>query len=144
MLLTRSAQYTLRALIYLARLPEGRYVMTRDIADALQLPPHFLAKLLQPLARKGWLHASRGRSGGVMLAAGMRALSVQAIIEELVEAGSRRDCLLGLKDCGDDTACVLHCHWQPVKHALNAYLAGHDLARLAADPGADHLLGDGA
>lgn len=148
MLLTRSVQYTLRALIHLARQPEGHYVMTRDVADALRLPPHFLAKLLQPLARKGWLRSSRGRAGGVRLADEARELSILAIIEALEEPGSRRDCLLGLKDCDDDTACVLHCRWKPVKHELTAYLAGHDLARLAADDAtAGRLLGclgDGA
>jgi Rrf2 family protein len=141
MLLNRSAQYSLLALIYLARQPEGRYVMTRDVADALSLPQPFLAKVLQPMTRRGWLLSSRGRFGGVTLAEATRAMSILQIIEHLDNFGGRRDCLLGLRNCDDTSACVLHCQWQPIKDELRTYLASHNLAQMADDPHAGLVMG---
>jgi len=70
MLLSRGSQYTLRALIHLARQPASRRRMVRDIAEELDIPPFYLAKLMQPVARVGWLETLRGRGGGVRLARG--------------------------------------------------------------------------
>jgi Rrf2 family transcriptional regulator, iron-sulfur cluster assembly transcription factor len=69
MLLSRASQYTLQALIYLARQPPGQRVMIKDIAEALDLPVFYLGKLIQAPARVGWLDTARGSGGGVCLAA---------------------------------------------------------------------------
>ena len=67
MLYSRSAEYAIRALVYMARVPEGKYAMTRVIAEEEQIPVHFLAKILQELARKGLLKSNKGPSGGFTL-----------------------------------------------------------------------------
>ncbi|HOY80353.1 MAG TPA: Rrf2 family transcriptional regulator, partial [Hyphomonadaceae bacterium] len=67
MLLSRASQYTLQALIYLARRPADRLVMVKEIADGLDLPVFYLGKLMQAPARAGWLTTARGRRGGIML-----------------------------------------------------------------------------
>lgn len=139
MLLNRSTQYTLRALLFLARQPEGEAVLTREIADRLGLPHHYLAKLLQPLARKGWLLSNRGRAGGVMLGGQARELTFLRIIESSQDFGGERDCLLGLKACDDASACVLHCQWQPIKRELWDYLSSRTLEQMAAEGGSAML-----
>lgn len=141
MLLTRSAQYSLRAMLHLARQPAGRYVMTRDIAHALDLPPHFLAKLMQPMSHCGWLDTARGRFGGIALTEAARAMPLLTVIEQLGLPGRGRDCLLGLKDCDDATACVLHCQWQPIRRELRDYLANNSVAQVAEDDASEQLIG---
>jgi Rrf2 family protein len=132
MLLSRGSQYTLQALIYLAGQPAGKMLLVRDIANELDIPQFYLAKLLQPIAHAGWLDTARGRGGGMRLSANAGALSVHDIVMLIEGRRAERECLLGLKDCDDDTACVLHCQWKPIKHELLADLKRHTLTSLAA------------
>lgn len=132
MLLSRGSQYTLQALIYLAAQPPGKMVLVREISDRLEIPPFYLAKLMQPLSRVGWLETMRGRGGGLRLTADAAAISVFDVL--LFTEGQRPDkeCLLGFKECADDSACVLHCQWKPIKTELLDDLKQHTLASLAA------------
>lgn len=131
MLLNRTTKYTLQALIYLARQTPGRKVQVRDIADALTMPVFYLAKLLQPAARAGWIATARGRSGGVHLSPGAETLTLMDILAVTERNRVNRECLLGFKACGDDGACVLHCEWKPIKEELAGGLARYSLAELA-------------
>lgn len=135
MLLSRGSQYTLQALIHLARQPASRRCMVRDIAEELDIPPFYLAKLMQPVARVGWLETLRGRGGGVRLARGVEHLTLMDILRLTEGERFTEECLLGFKDCEDASACVLHCQWQPIKKELVERLHQHTLASLAAGTG---------
>jgi Rrf2 family protein len=132
MLLSRGSQYTLQALIHLARQTDGRRHMLRDIAEQLDIPPFYLAKLMQPVARVGWLDTARGRSGGVRLARGVERLTLLDILNLTEGTRFTHECLLGFKQCEDATACVLHGQWRPIKQELGEHLQRHTLAELAA------------
>jgi len=85
------SDYTLRILIYLA-LEEGRLVTSREIAKAYNLSFDHIAKAAQFLARKGYVRAVRGRSGGVALAMKPEEISIGEVLRA-TEAGS------GLVEC---------------------------------------------
>ena len=131
MLLSRASQYTLQALIYLARQPEGRMVLVKEMADELGLPVFYLAKLIQPPTRAGWLTTARGRGGGVRLNLGAEAITLLDILQLTDGHRVTHECLLGFKACEDETACVLHGQWQPIKQELAEGLGGYTLAALA-------------
>ena len=67
MIYSRSAEYAIRAFVHLAQVPEGKYAMVKNIAEQEEIPAHFLAKILQQLARKGLLRSSKGPTGGFAL-----------------------------------------------------------------------------
>lgn len=131
MLLSRASQYTLQALIYLARQPEGRMVVVKEMADELGLPLFYLAKLIQPPTRAGWLTTTRGRGGGVKLSNGAESITLLDILHLTDGHRVTRECLLGFKACEDETGCVLHCQWKPIKQELTDGLGGYNLAALA-------------
>lgn len=131
MLFSRASQYTLQALIYLARQPEGRRVMVKEIADALGLPLFYLAKLMQPPTRAGWLSTARGRGGGLRLNPGAETVTLFDILRLTEDHRASGECLLGLKACEDESACVLHCQWKPIKQELTEGLGQHSLEELA-------------
>src|SRR5579885_1414349 len=62
MIYSRSSEYAIRAFVHLAQVPEGKYAMVKNIAEQEDIPAHFLAKILQQLARKGLLR-SQGPHG---------------------------------------------------------------------------------
>ncbi|MBI5331460.1 MAG: Rrf2 family transcriptional regulator [Betaproteobacteria bacterium] len=143
MLLSRSTQYTLQALLYLTRKGPERRVLVREIADEMGLPVFYLAKLLQPPTRAGWLTAVRGRGGGVHLNPGAENVTLFDILQLSESHRISRECLLGFKTCEDDSACVLHCEWKPIKQELSEGLGRNSLATLAQSALPSWLLGDG-
>lgn len=91
MIYSRTAEYAIRALVFLARVPEGKYAMAKTIAEREQMPAHFLAKILQDMAHKGFLRSNKGPSGGFSLripAAQIRLLQVIEALDGSSLAGS--------------------------------------------------------
>jgi Rrf2 family protein len=118
-MLSRSAQYAIRALAYFAgRGERGQWVLTRQIAADLDIPSPTLAKILQTLAGDGILESQRGRNGGFRLLRNPDRLPLFDIVEAFDRFGEGRPCVLGQKVCSDETACPLHHTW---KHSLNSF-----------------------
>ncbi|MBL8179234.1 MAG: Rrf2 family transcriptional regulator [Bryobacterales bacterium] len=107
MILSRSSEYAIRAFLYLAKQEPGRLVMARQIAEDAQLPGHFLAKLLQQLARKGLVRSNKGPSGGFALATDPRDINILSIVEavEGVDGGVE---YAGARPAGGDGWNMLH------------------------------------
>jgi len=133
MLLSRASQYTLQALIYLARQPIGKTVSARHIANELGLPVFYLAKLIQAPTRAGWLTTACGRGGGVKLNTDAVTITLLDILQLTHSRRVTRECLLGFKICDDKTACVMHCQWKPIEQELAEGLGSYTLAALASD-----------
>ena len=66
--LTKKADYGLMALKFLAENTQDGARSAKDIAEAYQIPPQLLAKILQTLARAGLLISHAGTNGGYALA----------------------------------------------------------------------------
>ena len=99
MLLSRASQYTLQALIYLARQESDQMVMVKDMAEELGLPVFYLGKLIQAPARIGWLATARGRGGGVRLEVDAASITLFDILQLTDGHRVTRECLLGFKAC---------------------------------------------
>lgn len=131
MIFTRTSQYAIQALIYLAAQPEHRAVLTREIAQNLAVPPAYLAKILQDLCRRQLLDSCRGRHGGFSLRDGVVKTNLLDIILLIEGSHADRECLLGLKTCSDEAACPMHRRWKPVKQEMLSYLGHVTLHHLA-------------
>lgn len=131
MLLSRTSQYAVQALIYIATQPRGEPVLSRDIAERLHVPSAYLAKILQTLCKQGLLDSFRGRLGGFRIKEGMHTTNLLQVL--LVTEGPQfsESCVLGLKVCSDETACPLHAEWGPIKHKIVALLTKMTLENLA-------------
>lgn len=111
-MLSRSSEYAIRALAYLAAQRSRPWLLSRHIAEELGMPPPFLAKILQTLAGVGILESQRGRGGGFKLLRSPEALSLYEIVEPFDHLGNRTLCVLGQQLCGDEHACPLHHAWK--------------------------------
>lgn len=84
MKLTKKADYGLIALKHLAQYGHMGSVSAKDIADCYGISPALLAKILQKLARNGFLQSQHGTRGGYLLArdpATITALEVIRLID---------------------------------------------------------------
>ena len=106
MRITRYSDIGLRVLIYLAGADRERALVTvAEIARQFDIPANHLAKVVGQLARAGWIQASRGRNGGLLLLADPACLRLGAVLRELegdaelvdcagLQCHLRKDCLL--------------------------------------------------
>ena len=66
-MISQKAKYALRALIALARAPQGEPLLISDIAESQAIPRKFLEQILLDLKRQGLVVSRRGRFGGYQL-----------------------------------------------------------------------------
>lgn len=67
-MLTQTAKYALRALIYLTQQPDDNYHQTREVAKLIRVPANYLGKTLQKLARARIVDSQKGLHGGFRVA----------------------------------------------------------------------------
>lgn len=80
MRLTTKSEYSILALIYMARQGEGAYVRIEDICRAYEMPKKYLEQLLLVLRQHRVIRARRGVGGGYALARPAAEVSVAEII----------------------------------------------------------------
>ncbi len=131
MILSRTSQYAVQALIYMATKPKAEPVLNRDIAAHLNVPPAYLAKIMQNLCKGSLLYSFRGRLGGFCLREGMEKTDLMQILKLTEGAAFTQDCMLGLKVCSDETACPMHFKWKPIKEKIVRLLQEQTLEKLA-------------
>ena len=83
MLVTRSSDYALRALIYLAGQPKGRIVPLREISTAQTVPKALLSKILQSFRKDGIVRSYRGVGGGFVLNRDPEKITLRDVIERV-------------------------------------------------------------
>jgi Rrf2 family protein len=120
-------------LVYLATQDNKTPLLNRNIAEYLKVPSAYLAKIMQDLARNGFLYSYQGRLGGFCLREGAEHTDLMTILLlPFAEGPSFTDeCVLGLKLCSDETACPMHTRWTPIKEQIIALLHEQTLASLA-------------
>src|ERR1017187_3565176 len=131
MIYSRSAEYAIRAFVHLARVQEGKYAMVKNIAEQEEIPAHFLAKILQQLARKGLLRSSKGPTGGFALRVDPNEIPLLDIVEAPDGVAPYQQCPSGLSECSDDMPCAMHDGWIALRSRIMDYLGKNTIADLA-------------
>ncbi|MGZ6249902.1 MAG: Rrf2 family transcriptional regulator [Syntrophales bacterium] len=82
MQLTQFTDYSLRVLIYLARLPEPGQATISEIAEYHQISRNHLVKVANSLANQGFIITTRGKGGGIQLARPAYTIGVGEVIRQ--------------------------------------------------------------
>jgi Rrf2 family protein len=127
--LSQTAEYALRAVLYLARRQDGR-VSAETIAAALGAPANYMSKTLHQLARSGVVDGARGRTGGFRLAIPADRLTVARVAETFGTPPTTAVCLLGDRLCNSRRPCAAHERWTEVTSAMRAPLENTTIADL--------------
>ena len=130
-MVTRAADYALRATLVLAGLPPGARACLGDLARRCDVPPAYLYKVLKSLARAGLLAAHRGVTGGYELTARARAASVLDVVEAVNGLPMLNTCVLS-GGCHRAPTCPAHPVWHEAQERLREVLSSAGLADLAA------------
>jgi Rrf2 family iron-sulfur cluster assembly transcriptional regulator len=131
--LTRGSEYAIRGMLYLARQPRGKKVMTSEVARAADVPESFLAKVLQLLARAGIVDSFRGTGGGFALLRPAGEITLRQIIEAVEGDIALNKCLVHEDACKEVGTCPTHKVWLEAQEQLLRVLDKANLADLARD-----------
>lgn len=120
-LISRTAEYALRAIIWLIQEP-ARSQTTRQIAAGTRTPPDYTSKVLQALAKAGLVRSQRGLGGGFQFAGDPAQVTVLEVINAVDPLERIHTCPLGLKAHGKNL-CPLHCGMNEAAAEIEALFA---------------------
>ena len=133
MILSRTSQYAIQALIYIATQPSGVAILNRTIAEKLGASPTYLAKILQNLCRFNLLYSFRGNQGGFCLREEGEKINLLQIVLVTEGSGIKEECVLGFQVCSDKKPCLMHTQWSPIRKEIVELLQSQNLEFLAAE-----------
>lgn len=102
MQLTSFTDYGLRALIYMATLPEGRLTNITEVTDTYGVSRNHMVKIINQLSRAGFVSAIRGKNGGIRLGMSARDIVIGEVVRKM-EPLQLVDC----SNCSIAPACRL-------------------------------------
>ena len=80
---TREFDYAVMTMAFLARMEPGQVVVRREIAERLELPDDFLAKILKKLNRAGLVKSFKGVRGGYTVGRAASRISLADIVDAI-------------------------------------------------------------
>ena len=106
--LTKRADYAIRTVLALARVPEGDRMSVRQVAAERAVPERFLPQVMRDLVRAGLVVGTVGRTGGYRLAKPATEISLLDVVEAVEGDSRRRACVLRGGPCVLDGVCDVH------------------------------------
>jgi len=114
---SKTCEYAIRAVIFVTRESrDGKRVGVKEIAEGIDSPVHFIAKILQELSKKGIVQSLKGPTGGFY----MDSSSLNHTLADIVVAidGDKlfHGCGLGLSECSEKRPCPMHFEFKKIRN----------------------------
>ena len=122
---SKACEYAIKSVIFIAQEAlAGRKTNVKQISEATNAPESFVAKILQPLSKKGILLSNKGKQGGFSI--DLDKLE-QINLIEIVLLTDGPDiltrCAFGLEKCSSEKPCPFHFKYKPIREGLKASLS---------------------
>lgn len=114
-----------------AQMARDARLTTTQLAEASQLPPATVAKVLKALAKAGLVSSARGVSGGYVLARGADAITVAEVVAAVDGPLALTECAHDHASCEHVPHCTTRIHWGRINTAVSAALSAVTLADMA-------------
>jgi Rrf2 family protein len=124
--------YAIRALAYLTQHhKDGKKIGLTELSHALDMPQHFLGKILQDLVRHGIIDSTKGPSGGFF--ANDRTAETHLVDVLKITDGNLvfESCALGIKRCNAKNPCSLHEEFAACRNGMLLSISRKTIGMLA-------------
>jgi Rrf2 family protein len=143
-MLTKKGKYGLKALAYLADVPEGKLAFVNDVAKSENIPKKFLDAILGELRNAGFVHSRKGKTGGYCLARPADEIKIGHVVRVLDGPLAPIPCASKTRyqpceDCDVATCQVRHLMLD-VRNAIAEVLDNTSLTQMKAFGDPDELL----
>lgn len=133
MLYSKTAQYSIQSMLFIAANNSDQNILVRDVAKELGLPSSFLSKILQTLSRYGFLNSVKGPKGGFSLSEKGAGSSIAELVA-VVDGPMNFDmCLAGFSPCSEENACPFHEEWKRIREEIRELVNSKSIFELAKE-----------
>jgi Rrf2 family transcriptional regulator, nitric oxide-sensitive transcriptional repressor len=132
MQLTQFTDYSIRVLIYLARLPESEQSTISEIADYHKISRNHLVKVVNKLATEGFIQTIRGKGGGLKLGRPAHTIGVGEVVRVTETNMDLVECFdMKTNQCCIAKGCALKAQLYEARRAFMMALDQYTLADAA-------------
>ena len=128
---TRRADLAVRVIGLLA---DGEQIKGSDLAAGLGASPGFMAQVVGPLVKTGWVRSEPGPTGGYVLDRAASSISVLDVVEAVDGPTDSGRCVVADRRCGRGPECALHVAWTRARAELMESLRNIPACDAAAAP----------
>lgn len=134
MQLTRQGDYAVRVMVDLAVYRDDAPVPRARIQERQDVPPAYLAKIIQMLVRARLVRTQAGARGGVSLALPADQVTLRQVIEAAEGPIHLNRCVVEPGACPRDRFCAVHPVWTRLQAIITRELDAVTLASLTECP----------
>ncbi len=132
MKLSKTSEYALRILIFMAKNPEELYT-AKYLIEKLNVSDKYLRRLMTDLSKSGFIRSTQGRDGGYTFAKDIHDIFLYDIIDSVEGMEHLNDCVLGFNECSCSNPCAMHDDWIIIREKLNKVFNQTKLSDLEFD-----------
>ena len=134
MMFSKSCEYAIKAVIHLCmETKDGKRLSIAEIAEAIDTPEPFTAKILQTLARHEIVSSAKGPGGGFFIPENSEPIIVMDIVHLIDGKHAFERCGLGLKECDESHPCPIHNEFKSYASRLKKLLETKTIQDFAKD-----------
>ena len=131
MKITKDVDYAIRTVLYLSIQDEPFSATKNDIAEAMQIPPHYLAKIAQQLYKARIVEITKGSKGLYRLIQSPENISMLNVVEAIKGKIFLNYCVEEQVDCFRKDACYVNTIWCNLTKKVRKYLKNITFKELA-------------
>jgi Rrf2 family iron-sulfur cluster assembly transcriptional regulator len=144
-MLSATCKYGIRAVIFIASKQESNInTGLKEIAEKLEIPQPYLAKILQTLAKKKILRSSKGPHGGFYLMTPATKITLMDVIEALDGRDFFDNCYVTGEKCNfdepDKGLCILHNELREEKIRMEKFFSSKSIEALVNQLNSDQSI----
>jgi Rrf2 family protein len=128
---SKTCKYAIRAVLYMAVHTSDKNAGVAELAEALNAPKHFLAKILQQLSKHGLVSSIKGPNGGFYLTEKNQKATLEDIIICIDGPDVFTGCVMGLSKCSSENPCPLHVQANAYRQGLQFHLKYQSIGEMA-------------
>lgn len=130
---SKACEYGIKATICITKNTlAGNRVMLKEIAEKIETPEAFTAKILQDLARNKIVKSIKGPYGGFEMERDkIKTTTLRQVVDAIDGPQVYEGCGLGLSNCNDEKPCPIHNKFAEIRGGLQAMLSQTTIYDLA-------------
>ncbi|MBE0653264.1 MAG: Rrf2 family transcriptional regulator [Bacteroidales bacterium] len=128
----KETEYAIRGLVYIQLQNfDGKRPGIAEIAEQIDAPHFYTAKILQRLVRQGFIESQKGKGGGFYFDTQKPDLAIKQLIIAIEGDTLFTGCGFGLKQCDENNPCPLHDKYALIRDELNKLVMEENIQSLS-------------
>lgn len=131
---SKTCEYAIKIMVFIkTKQSSGRHIGLKQIAEEIDSPAAFTAKILQKLVHSDLLESIRGPHGGFKINSKFGKIYLRDIVESIDGDALLSQCVLGFEECSKDSPCAVHYKFVHIRSDLKETLSETTIDEIAGN-----------